>query len=151
MAPFWFSTEHHWTVLKTHICDKWVCGTETNVVRRRCLISFRTLYCWMWIERVQRASVQFDILNGRLRPALDLELCSLARWTRSICIQQNGGWKGIARVIIGMLVSVLQTHYWWSLVFNALPVLSRRYEQNKWRTYLLQLWLFQGCFQVSFH
>ena len=52
---------------------------------------------------------QFDILNGRLRPALDLKPCSLARWTRSIHIQKNGAWREIGGIIIEMLVSVLQT------------------------------------------
>ena len=63
----------------------------------------------MRIERVQWASAQFENLNGRLRPALDLKLCSLACWTLSIRIQQDRAWKGIGGPIIEMLVSVLQT------------------------------------------
>ena len=52
----------------------------------------------MRIERVQLASAQFENLNGRLLgPALDAKpyFCSLALWTYSIRIQQNGEWKGI--------------------------------------------------------
>ena len=58
------------------------------------------------MERIQRASAQFENLNGRLRPALDPKPCSLACWTRSIRIQQDGAWKGIGGIIIEMLVSV---------------------------------------------
>ena len=68
-----------------------------------------TLYTWMRIERVPRTSAQFENLNSRLRPALDLKPCLLARRARSIRIQQNGAWEGIVGVIIGMLVSVLHT------------------------------------------
>ena len=57
----------------------------------------------MRIERVQRVSAQFENLNGRLVPALDLKSCSLAHWARSMCIQQDGAWKGIGGVIIEML------------------------------------------------
>ena len=63
-------------------------------------------------ELVQRASAQFENLNGRLRPALDPKPCSLARWMRFIRIQgiqQNGAWKEIGGVIIEMLASVQQT------------------------------------------
>ena len=63
----------------------------------------------MRLERVQRAGAQFENLNGRLGPALDVKPCMLARWTRSIRIQQDGEWKGIGGVIIEMLVSVPQT------------------------------------------
>ena len=63
----------------------------------------------MRIERVQRAGVQFENLNGRLGPALDPKPCSLARWTHSIRSQQDGAWKGIGGVISEMLVSVPQT------------------------------------------
>ena len=68
---------------------------------------FIALYRWMRIERVQRASAQFENLNGPLGPALDLQ--AVLAWTRSIRIQQDGAWKGIGGVIIGMLVSVPQT------------------------------------------
>ena len=44
----------------------------------------------MRIERVQRASAQFENLNGRLGPALDPTPCFRARWTRSFRIQQDG-------------------------------------------------------------
>ena len=47
--------------------------------------------------------------KSHLRPALDHKPCSLARWTRSIHIQQNSARKGIGGVIIEMLVSVSQT------------------------------------------
>ena len=82
-----------------------------NGLQRWSLISFRyAVYRWMRIERDQWASVQFETLNGGLGPALVPMLCSLARWTRSIRIRQNGAWKGIGGVIIEMLVSVPQTH-----------------------------------------
>ena len=55
----------------------------------------------MRIEQVQRASAQFENLNGRLGPAVDPNPFSLARWTCSISIQLNGTWKGIGGVIIG--------------------------------------------------
>ena len=61
----------------------------------------------MQIERVQQASTQFENLNSRLGPALDPKPCSLAQWTRSIHIQQDGAWKGIGG--IERLVSVPQT------------------------------------------
>ena len=54
---------------------------------------FITLYRWMWIERVQWASAQFENFNSRLRPALDPKPRSLACWT--CYIQQNGTWIGI--------------------------------------------------------
>ena len=47
-------------------------------------------------------------MNGRLRPALDPKLCSIACRTRFIRIQQNGAWKGIGGVI-EMLISMSQT------------------------------------------
>ena len=50
------------------------------------------LYHWMQIERVQRASSQFENLNGCLGPALDPKPCSFAHWTRSITIQQERNW-----------------------------------------------------------
>ena len=52
------------------------------------------------IELVQRVSAQFENLNGHLRPALDPKPCSLARWTRSIHIQQNGAWRRIGGISI---------------------------------------------------
>ena len=61
---------------------------------------FAALYRWMWIERVQQATAQFENMNARLRPAWDPKPCSLARWTRSICIQQNCAWKGIKGISI---------------------------------------------------
>ena len=61
----------------------------------------------MRIERVQRASAQFENVNIRLGPALDPKPCSLANWTHSIRIQQDGTWKGIGGVITEMIVSVL--------------------------------------------
>ena len=57
-----------------------------------------------------RASAQFENFNGRLGPALDPKPSSLALWTRSIRIQQDGAWKGIGGAIIEMLVSMPQTH-----------------------------------------
>ena len=63
----------------------------------------------MQIEGVQRASEQFGNLNGRLGPALDPKSRSLARWTRSIRIQQEGAWKRIGGVITEMLVAEPQT------------------------------------------
>ena len=62
----------------------------------------------MQIERLQRASAQFDNLNGHLGPALDPKPFSLAHC--SIRIQQDGAWKGTGGVIIDMLVSVPETH-----------------------------------------
>ena len=71
----------------------------------------------MWIDRVQRAGAEFENLNGGLGPAaaaaaLDPKPCSVAHWTHSIRIQQNGAWKGIVGVIIRMLVSEPQTRQW---------------------------------------
>ena len=66
-----------------------------------------------FIERVQQAITQFENFSGRLGPALDLEPSSLARWTPSVRIQQDSGWKGIGGVIIEILVSVPQTRQWW--------------------------------------
>ena len=57
-------------ILKTHISDKWVCGTETSQCIADPRINFVTLYRWMRIERVQRASAQFENLNCRLGPCL---------------------------------------------------------------------------------
>ena len=97
-------------LLQTHIRDKWVCKTETNS-SSPILTAFHytTLYHWMQIEQVQRASVRFENLNSCLGPALDPKLCSLACWTRSIRTQQDSAWNEIGGVIIEMLVYVPQT------------------------------------------
>ena len=56
-----------------------------------------------------RASAHFENLNGHLWPALDPKLSSLARWTHSIRIQQNGAWNEIGGGVMEKLVSVPQT------------------------------------------
>ena len=95
--------------IKTHIRDKWVSGMENNIFHCRSRFHFVTIYRWMWIKRVQWASAQFEILNGRLGPALDPKPCALARWTCSIRNQLNDAWKWIGGVINEMLVSMPQT------------------------------------------
>ena len=62
----------------------------------------------MRIERLQRPSAQFELkyLNGHLGPVLDPKPCSLARWTRSMRIQQDGAWKGIVEINIETSVSL---------------------------------------------
>ena len=81
---------------------------------------FHVVTLYRWIERVQRISAEFENLKGRLGPALDHKPCSLARWTRSIRMQQDGAWKGIGGIIIGILVSMLQTRLWRLQVFKTL-------------------------------
>ena len=74
---------------------------ETNYSSPIPNLIFVTLYRWVRIERVQRASAQFENLNGHLGPALDPKPCSLAHLTRSIRIQQDSAWNsGIGGVII---------------------------------------------------
>ena len=90
-------------ILKTHICDKWVCGTETSQwITDPKIILFVMLYHWMRIERVQQASAQFDELNSRSGPCLGPQ--AVFACLLSIHIQQNGIWKEIE-----ILVSVPQT------------------------------------------
>ena len=54
----------------------------------------------MRIEWAEQPSAQIENLNGQLKPALDPKKCSLARWTHSILIQQNGTRKGIEGISI---------------------------------------------------
>ena len=88
--PFW---DQH---LKIHIRDQWICGTETNECGL-CGSNREAHYLKIWMVASDHA--------------LDPKPCSLAAWTHSIRIQQNGAWKGIGGVI-EMLVSVLQTPKW---------------------------------------
>ena len=73
---------------------------------------FVTLYGWIRIERIQRASAQFENLNGHLGPCLGRTRSRdrlLFEPASSIRIQLNVAWKEIGGVIIEMLVSVPQT------------------------------------------
>ena len=90
-----------------HIHGKRVCGMETSqCIADPRIILLRYIH-WMRIERVQRASAQFENLNGCLGPALDPKLCTLAHWAPAFRIQQNGTWKEIGvPVIIEMLFYV---------------------------------------------
>ena len=73
--------------LKTYICNNWVCGTETDI----------SLMIPDFILLLSGPTGKRTIwkLNGCLGPAVDPIPCSLALWTCSIRIQQDGAWKGI--------------------------------------------------------
>ena len=84
--------------LKTHIRDFlfWVCGTETNSSSPTpSLISL----CYIAVCRLSGSHRQVHNLKIWTGLASDLPCdakpCSLARWTRSIRIQQDSAWKGI--------------------------------------------------------
>ena len=66
--------------------------------------------------------MQIEWSNGKVHKLKLLTVASDSRWTPShvrlpvepvsICIQQDGAWKGIGGVIIEILVSVPQTRWW---------------------------------------
>ena len=89
LNPFCDKTLQMQSILRGIHSHKWVCSTVDHQFH------FNMLYRWMRIEQVQRASSQFENLNARLGPALDLKPCSLAQRIGSIRIQQDGRWKGI--------------------------------------------------------
>ena len=71
-------------------------------------IHFHAPFCWMRIERVQRASEHGLGSKAGPRRPFKFSNCALALWTRSICIQRYSGTKWIQAS--AMLVSVPQTH-----------------------------------------
>ena len=99
---------HKWLRgLKAHIGDRWVCGTETNgSMPIPDFISLRYIAdCGL---SGKRTILKFEWYI--LGPALDSKPCSLACWTCSFRIQQNGaGNESGGGVIIEILVSVPQT------------------------------------------
>ena len=96
-------------ILKTYIIFviffKWVCSRETS---RSLPIPNSILLRYIaecGLSGTNRHGALFENLNGRLGPALDPKPYSLAGWTRSIRIQQNGAWKGMGGISIETLVS----------------------------------------------
>ena len=88
-------------ILKTYNCHYRVCSTETIFSMMTPPTSFHAPFCWMRIERVQRASEHgLESKAGPRRP-FKFSNCALAHLTRSICIQ----WYSVTKLNRGVALT----------------------------------------------